>query len=81
MSTQLKTLVHVTINLLEKWITTYGIPQKSVHDSGTVFINSDFVNWTKEFRITLAPRTTYSPWTNGKVEVQNQHIADIGETS
>ena len=26
------------------------------------------------FGKTLAPRTTYSPWTNGKVEVQNQHL-------
>ena len=63
-----------TINALAKWITSYGIPQKIVHDNGSAFINSDFINWTKEFGITLAPRTTYSPWTNGKVEVQNQHL-------
>ena len=63
-----------TINALEKWITSYGIPQKIVHDNGSAFINSDFINWTKEFGITLAPRATYSPWTNGKVEVQNQHL-------
>ena len=62
------------INALEKWITSYGIPQKIVHDNGSAFINSDFINWTKEFGITFAPRTTYSPWTNGKVEVQNQHL-------
>ena len=23
----------------------------------------------------VTPRTAYSPWTNGKVETQNQHIA------
>ena len=63
-----------TINALEKWITSYFIPQKIVHDNGSAFKNSDFINWTKEFGITLAPRTTYSPWTNGKVEVQNQHL-------
>ena len=63
-----------TINALEKWITSYGIPQKIVHDNGSAFINRDFVNWTKEFGITLAPRTAYSPWTNGKVEVQNKHL-------
>ena len=63
-----------TIKALEKWITSYGIPQKIVHDNGSAFINSDLINWTKEFGITLAPRTTYSPWTNGKVEVQNQHL-------
>ena len=33
------------------------------------------MNWTKELGITLRPRTVYSPWTNGKFETQNQHIA------
>ena len=49
-----------TIYALEKRITSYGIPQKIIHDNGTAFINSDFINWTKEFGVTLAPRTTYS---------------------
>ena len=64
-----------TINALEKWITSYGAPQKIVHDNGSAFINSDFVNWTKDFGITFAPRTTYSPCTNGKVKVQKKHSA------
>ena len=63
-----------TFNALKKWIISYGLPLKIVHDNGSVFINSDFINWTKEFRITLALRTTYSPWTYGKVEIQNQHL-------
>ena len=62
------------INALEKWITSYGTPHKIVHDNISAFMNSEFINWTKEFGLTLAPRTTYSPWTNGKVEVQNQHL-------
>ena len=68
------TCAQATITALEKWITSYGITQKIIHNNGTAFINSDFINWTKEFGITLAPRTTYSPRTNGKVEVQNQHL-------
>ena len=36
-------------------------------------MNTNFVNWTEEMGITLAPGTAYSPWTNGKVEVQNKH--------
>ena len=44
-----------------------------MHDRGTAFINTDFINWTKELKITLQPQTVYSPWTNGKVETQNQH--------
>ena len=62
------------INALEKWITSYVTPQKIVHDNISAFMNSEFINWTNEFGITLAPRTTHSPWTNGKVEVQNQHL-------
>ena len=60
---------------MEKWIMQYGIPQPIKHDRGTAFMNTEFVNWTKEFGITLRPRTASSPWTNGKVETQNQHIA------
>ena len=25
--------------------------------------------------ITLQPRTAHSPWTNGKIEIQKQHVA------
>ena len=66
--------VSTTINALKKWITSCGIPRKIVHDNGSTFIKSDFINWTKEFAVTFAPGTTLSPWTNGKVEVQNQHL-------
>ena len=64
-----------TIAAVEKWILHFGIPQSIIHDRGTAFLNTDFVNWTKELGITLRPRTAHSPWTNGKVETQNQHIA------
>ena len=53
----------------------YGKPQSIIHDRGTAFVNTEFVNWTKKFGITLRPRTGHSPWTNRKVETQNQHIA------
>ena len=64
-----------TIIAVEKWILSFGIPQSVIHDRGTAFINTEFINWTKELGITLRPRTAYSPWTNGKIETQNQHIA------
>ena len=63
-----------SINAPEKWIKSYGIPQKTVHDNGSALINSDFINWSKDLGITLTPRTTYSPGTNGKVEVENHHL-------
>ena len=62
-----------TIKLIEKYITRFRIPQQIVHDNGTTFLSNDFVHWTNEFGITLKPRTSYSPWTNGKVEVQNKN--------
>ena len=64
-----------TISAVEKWIHSFGILQSIVHDRGTVFINTEFINWTKELGITLRPRTAHSPWTNGKIETENQHIA------
>ena len=63
------------IKAVENWIRSFGIPQSIIHDRGTAFINTEFINWTKELGITLRPRTAYSPWTNGKIETQNQHIA------
>ena len=64
-----------TITAVEKWILSSGIPQSLSRDRGTVFINTEFINWTKELGITLRPRTVFSPWTNGKIETRNQHIA------
>ena len=64
-----------SISAVEKWIHSFGIPQSIVYDRGTAFINTEFINWTKELEITSRPRTAHSPWTNGKTETQNQHIA------
>ena len=67
------TAVAIT-SAVEKWIFSFGIPQSIIH-RGTALINTEFVNWTKEFGIILGPRTAHSPWTNSKIETQNQHIA------
>ena len=64
-----------TLSAVEKWILSFRIPSPITHDRGTAFINTEFINWTKEIVITLRPHTAHSPWTNGKIETQNQHIA------
>ena len=64
-----------TILAVHKWIHSFGIPQSIVHNRVTASINTEFVNWTKELGTILRPRTAHSPWTNGKIENQNQHIA------
>ena len=64
------------ITAVEKCILSFGIPKSVIHDRGTAFINTEFINWTKELGSFLRPRTAYSPWTNGKIEtIENQHIA------
>ena len=69
------TSAQATISAVEKWIHSFGTPQSIMHDRGTTFINTEFINWTKELGITLRPRTAHSPWTNIKIETQYQHIA------
>ena len=65
-----------TISAVENWVHSFGILQSILHDRGTAFINTEFINWRKELGITFRPQTAHSPWTNnGKVEIQNQHIA------
>ena len=67
-------LIQQPIRAVEGWVLSFGIPQSIIHDRGTAFINTEFINWTKELGITLKPRTAYSAWTNGKIETQNQRI-------
>ena len=64
-----------TISAVEKWIHSFGFPQSIVHDRGTAFIITQFINRTKELGITLRPRIAQSPLTTGNIEAQNQHIA------
>ena len=41
-----------TIKLLEKYITTFGIPQQFIHDHGNAFMSYDFTHWSFELGIT-----------------------------
>ena len=45
-----------------------------MYDKGSAFVNQDFTSYILELGITPAPRTAYSTWTNGKVEIQNKHL-------
>ena len=38
-------------------------------------MSTDFSTFLLEFGITHAPRTKWSPWTNGKVEIQNKLLS------
>ena len=54
---------------------SFGIPQKLLYDRGTSFMSTDFSTFLLEFGITHAPRTKWSPWTNGKLEIQNKLLS------
>ena len=50
-----------TISVVEKWINSFRIRQSIVHDRGSAFINTDFINCKKELGIGLRPQTAHSP--------------------
>ena len=56
--------------LLHHWITEFAPPQYLAFDRGTEYGNKDMAHL---FNINHSPRTAYSPWTNGVVEVQNHN--------
>ena len=60
--------------LLHHWITKFGPPQYLVTDRGTEYINQDMAHLCSLFHINHSPRTPYSPWTYGLVEVQNRNL-------
>ena len=60
---------------MSTFITSFGFPQKLFYDRGTSFMSTDFSTFLLELGITLAPRTKWSPWTNGKVGTQNKPLS------
>ena len=64
-----------TIEAMSTFISSFRIPQKLVYDRGASFMSTDFSTFLLEFGITHAPRTKWSPWTNGKVEIQKKHLS------
>ena len=60
--------------LLHHWITRYGPPIYLVTDRGSEYINKDMPHLCTIMEIRHSPRTVYSPWTNGLVEVQNRNL-------
>ena len=55
------TSAQTTIAAVGKWIRSFGIPQSIIHNRGTAFINSDFINLTKEFGNLFATTNSLLP--------------------
>ena len=64
-----------TISAVEKGIHFFVTSQSIVNDRGNSFINTDFINWTKELGITLRYQTAHLPWKDCKIETPSQDIA------
>ena len=60
--------------LLHHWITKYGPPIYLVTDRGSEYWNEDMAHLCTLMGIGHSPRTAYSPWTNGVVEVKNRNL-------
>ena len=65
--TAIKTLLH-------HWIIKFGPPIYLVTDRGSENVNKEMAQLCTLMGIRHSPRTAYSPWTNGLVEVQNRNL-------
>ena len=65
--TAIKTLLH-------HWIIEFGPPIYLVTDRGSEYVNKEMAHLCTLMGIRHSPRTAYSPWTNGLVEVQNRNL-------
>ena len=60
--------------LLHHWIIKFGPPIYLVTDRGSEYVNEEMAHLCTLMGIRYSPRTAYSPWTNGLVEVQNRNL-------
>ena len=56
------------------WIIKFGPPIYLVTDRGSEYVNNEMAHLCTLMGIRHSPRTAYSPWTNGLVEVQNRNL-------
>ena len=73
-TTGLSNLDHAIITLLHHWIIKFGPPIYLVTDRGSEYVNKEMAQLCTLMGIRHSPRTAYSPWTNGLVEVQNRNL-------
>ena len=70
-SSNVKTAIKI---LLHHWIIYLGPPIYLVTDRGSEYNNRDMAHLCTLMGIRQSPRTAYSPWANGLVEVQNRNL-------
>ena len=60
--------------LLQHWIIKFGPPINLVTDRGSEFVDKEMAHLCTLMGSRHSPRTAYSPWTMGLVEVQNRNL-------
>ena len=60
--------------LLHHWIVKLGPPIYLVTDRGSKYVIKEKAHLCTFMGIRHSPRTAYSPWTSGLVEVQNRNL-------
>ena len=68
--TAIKTLLH-------HWIIEFGPPIYIVTDRGSEYVNREMAHLCTLMGIRHSPRTAFSPWTNGFVEVHIETLVQI----
>ena len=61
-------------NLLHQWIIKFGPRIYLVTDRGSEYVHKEMAHLCTLMGIRHSPRTAYSLWTNGLVEVQNRNL-------
>ena len=56
------------------WIIKFGPPIYFFTDRGSEYVNNEMTHLSTCSRIRHSPKTAYSSWTNGLVEVQNRNL-------
>ena len=62
--------------LVHHWITKFSPPQYIVTDRGTEYNNKDVAHLCTLFNNNHSPRTPFSPWSIGLVEVQHRNLGN-----
>ena len=60
--------------LLLHWIIKFGPPIYLVTDRGSEYVNKEMAHLCTRMGLRHSPRTAYSPWPNGLVEVRNRNL-------
>ena len=60
--------------LLHNWVIKFGPSVYLVTDRGSKYVNKEMAHLCTIMGIRHSPRTSYSPWRNGLVEVPNRNL-------